>query len=113
MNVAAFVLASDGSGAEVFLMAVLIIVMYFLPAILAWNKGDFGAVLALNFFLGWTLVGWVVALAWALKSDKPTQVIVNAQAPSSVLCESCGKYSAVGAKFCSYCGNGFVRATAR
>jgi hypothetical protein len=48
-------------------------VMYFLPAILAFarNKRDTTSILLLNFFLGWTLIGWVVALVWALKTDVP------------------------------------------
>jgi Superinfection immunity protein len=46
-------------------------VMYFLPAIIALvrNKRDTLAIVLLNFFLGWTLIGWVVALIWALKTD--------------------------------------------
>jgi len=46
-------------------------VLYFLPAIIAFGKSkrDAGAILALNFFLGWTAIGWVVALVWALKQD--------------------------------------------
>ncbi|HUK26643.1 MAG TPA: superinfection immunity protein [Terriglobales bacterium] len=46
-------------------------VMYFLPSIiaLARSKRDTLAIVLLNFFLGWTLIGWVVALIWALKAD--------------------------------------------
>jgi hypothetical protein len=48
-------------------------VMYFLPSIiaLARNKRDITAILLLNFFLGWTMIGWVVALVWAVKTDVP------------------------------------------
>ena len=51
-------------------------VMYFLPTILAFarNKRDTTAILLLNFFLGWTMIGWVVALVWALKTDVPMVV---------------------------------------
>jgi Superinfection immunity protein len=46
-------------------------VMYFLPSIiaLARSKRDILAIILLNFLLGWTLIGWVVALVWALKTD--------------------------------------------
>jgi Superinfection immunity protein len=46
-------------------------VMYFLPSIvaLARSKRDLLAIVMLNFFLGWTLIGWIVALIWALKTD--------------------------------------------
>jgi hypothetical protein len=46
-------------------------VMYFLPSIvaLARSKRDIVSIVLLNFFLGWTMIGWVVALVWSLKSD--------------------------------------------
>jgi hypothetical protein len=28
----------------------------------------------LNLFLGWTMIGWVVALVWAVKTDVPVVV---------------------------------------
>jgi hypothetical protein len=49
---------------------------YFLPSILALarNKRDTTAILVLNLFLGWTAIGWVIALIWALKHDVPMAV---------------------------------------
>jgi hypothetical protein len=51
-------------------------VMYFLPSIiaLARNKRDLTAIVLLNFFLGWTMIGWIVALVWAVKTDVPMVV---------------------------------------
>jgi hypothetical protein len=51
-------------------------VMYFLPSILAFarSKRDMTAIVLLNFFLGWTMIGWVVALVWAVKTDVPAVV---------------------------------------
>jgi hypothetical protein len=48
-------------------------VLYFLPSIvaLARSKRDIVAILLLNFFLGWTAIGWIVALIWAVKGDTP------------------------------------------
>jgi hypothetical protein len=61
---------------------------YFIPYIVAkQNKSqNSGAIGALNFFLGWTLVGWVVALVWAMSKDAnvgqpPPPVILNAYVP--------------------------------
>jgi hypothetical protein len=50
--------------------------MYFLPSIVAFarNKRDTTAILLLNIFLGWTLIGWIVALIWAAKNDVPMVV---------------------------------------
>jgi hypothetical protein len=51
-------------------------VMYFLPSIIALgrSKRDITAIVLLNFFLGWTMIGWVVALVWAVKTDVPMVV---------------------------------------
>ncbi len=42
--------------------------LYFLPSIIAFNRGHINKVviLILNLFLGWTLVGWIISLIWAL-----------------------------------------------
>ena len=52
------------------------LVMYFLPSIiaLARSKRDLLAIFLLNFFLGWSVIGWIVALVWAAKNDAPMMV---------------------------------------
>ncbi len=46
-------------------------VFYFLPSIVALVRGkrDTLSICLLNFFLGWTLAGWIIALVWAFKVD--------------------------------------------
>ena len=48
-------------------------VTYFIPSIIAFarSKRDATSTLILNFFLGWTAIGSVIALVWALKQDLP------------------------------------------
>jgi hypothetical protein len=48
-------------------------VLYFLPTIIAFvrSKRDAVAILALNLFLGWTAIGWIIAMVWALRQDAP------------------------------------------
>lgn len=48
-------------------------VMYFLPSIIAFarSKRDSASIFVLNLLLGWTAIGWVIALVWALKHDIP------------------------------------------
>ncbi len=43
------------------------IVIYFLPSIIAYNRGhkNRGIILLINFLLGWTFVGWAGCLVWA------------------------------------------------
>ena len=44
--------------------------LYLLPVLVGWGRRvpDIGSVAVINIRLGWTLVGWVVALALALRS---------------------------------------------
>lgn len=53
--------------------AILLIALYFFPAIVAKLRGHnrVGAIATLNIFLGWTFLGWVGALVWAMCSDNP------------------------------------------
>jgi len=52
------------------------LILYFLPSIiaLARNKRDTLAIFLLNLFLGWSVIGWIVALVWAAKHDAPVMV---------------------------------------
>jgi hypothetical protein len=45
--------------------------MYYLPSLLGRLKQDASRILTLNFLLGWTFIGWIVILVWALKKDNP------------------------------------------
>jgi hypothetical protein len=47
------------------------LLLYFIPAILALMRGHMSstAIFALNLLLGWTAIGWIVALVWALTSN--------------------------------------------
>jgi len=55
----------------IFLLA-LLTMFYFVPTIIAVivKHNSLGAVVVLNFFLGWSMVGWVVALVWAIANKK-------------------------------------------
>jgi hypothetical protein len=57
-----------------FLIFGLGLAVYLLPTIVGSSKSNIGAIFVLNLFLGWTLIGWVVALVWAMTNDeKPIQ----------------------------------------
>lgn len=47
---------------------------YFIPVLVARQRGhrNEGAIMVLNFFLGWTLIGWVIALIWANTDNTKT-----------------------------------------
>ena len=48
-------------------------VFYFLPSIVAFarSKRDAASIFVLNLLLGWTAIGWVIALVWSLRADVP------------------------------------------
>jgi hypothetical protein len=45
--------------------------IHFLPAIVAAlrHSRHTAAIFLINLFLGWTIIGWVIALAWAFTSE--------------------------------------------
>lgn len=50
----------------------IMLALYCLPAIIAYHRDrqNAGAIFALNVFTGWTLIGWVGALVWALTASR-------------------------------------------
>ena len=54
------------------LFIIFFIMLYFVPYLVGTHKRNSGAILALNLLLGWTFIGWVAALVWALTKDTPT-----------------------------------------
>jgi len=81
-------------------VSVFALPLYFLPAFLARKKRQFVPILMLNIFLGWTLLGWVGALIWAI-ADQPKDSILQTNA---ALCPNCGNYCPPLSQFCSSCG---------
>lgn len=53
------------------LILILILAVYFVPAFVAANREHRNrlAISMLNLFLGWTLLGWVIALVWACTAN--------------------------------------------
>ena len=53
------------------ILGFLALLFYLYPALHAHNIGhkNAPAITVVNVALGWTLVGWVVAMAWAVKKD--------------------------------------------
>ena len=40
--------------------------IYFIPSMIGLSTKQSGAIFALNLFLGWTFLGWVGSLVWAI-----------------------------------------------
>jgi hypothetical protein len=79
----------------------VIAALYFAPTLIAHERKvpNFGSIAVINIFLGWTLVGWVVALAMAFRS-------VPRDAASEVgfrNCPSCHRSISREARICPHC----------
>lgn len=73
---------ADAAAGALAIYVIVGIALYFLPTIVAMARHyrGTGSVVVINVFLGWTLIGWVVALAMAFGSNqRETQVVVYAQ----------------------------------
>ncbi len=53
-------------------IVLIALAIYFIPTFVANSKkkDNTTAIFLLNLFLGWTFVGWVIALVWAATEDK-------------------------------------------
>jgi hypothetical protein len=62
------------------ILIVLAVIFYFLPSAIAITRHTkhSGAIFAINFFFGWTILGWIAALIWAIvetpEEPKPTEL---------------------------------------
>lgn len=56
---------------EAFLIGVALLAGYLLPALIAGMREhrNTTSITMLNLFLGWTFIGWVVALVWAFTAQ--------------------------------------------
>lgn len=107
------------------------VAFYFLPAIIAHRRShrEYLKIFLVNLLLGWSLIGWVVALVWALATPKdtgtyqpaahaaPTQPMapsqqmgwspVAAPAPAAGVrrCAKCGAEIVASPGFCANCGS--------
>jgi Superinfection immunity protein len=88
--------------------------LYFLPTFLARERRNFAAIFVFNFFLGWTFIGWIIALVWACTAE-PRMGVFIAGAPVPVyaaaghlggarFCSGCGALTQPDGRYCGVCG---------
>jgi hypothetical protein len=60
---------------ELLVIVALVAVVYFLPSLVALGRRnpDISSVFLINLWLGWTVIGWITAIGWAL--DRRSQTV--------------------------------------
>ena len=51
------------------LTLLFLVLLYFLPTIIGRDKRDAAGIILVNVFLGWTVIGWLIALIWAITAE--------------------------------------------
>ena len=80
--------------------------LYFLPSIIGRDKRDAAGIFLVNLFLGWTVIGWIIALIWAVSGERclPVHYVHVPAASGTRFCCQCGTITYPGAHFCTACG---------
>lgn len=70
--------------------------LYMFPTIEAYarKRVNIAAIGTVNLFFGWSILGWVLALVWALKHEEPTNTVVQ-QIQSQSVADELQKLSAL------------------
>lgn len=70
-----FVIQAAVLAVVIFFGLIVALTVYFGPTIFAWrkNKRLRRVITVLNLFLGWTIFGWLVLLAWGCTPDKESE----------------------------------------
>ena len=83
------------------ILTIVVAGSYFLPTLIAASKDhtDSVAVFLVNALLGWTVIGWGVALVWSY-TDRSNSL----EGPAKKTCPHCAVIILADSIFCRFCG---------
>lgn len=89
------------------LAGMVLLIIYLLPAINGYSKkhSSRAMILVVNVLLGWTLIGWVIALAWSAggEKDAPAAALDGPSPLTHVKCPDCAELVRREARVCKHC----------
>jgi hypothetical protein len=91
-----------------FFIFIVVAIIYMFPTAIAYQRGhqSQGWVAALNILLGWSLIGWVIALIWSCSAvSRPARASASFdRADPDVICPYCRAGVDPQARKCKHCG---------
>jgi Superinfection immunity protein len=86
------------------IVLLVILGVYFLPTIVAARHPNSSAIFVLNLLLGWTFIGWVIALVWAFtNSDQPHRIEMEYAVDDKALRQNLSRAQAAGSQRLIFC----------
>jgi hypothetical protein len=85
---------------------VVLAVIYFIPYGLAHSRKHPSrtGIGLLNLLLGWSIIGWLVALIWAASGRPGTSEPIGPTPDTHIKCPDCAELIRREAKICKHCG---------
>ncbi len=67
---------TDSPTVRIIFAIIVGLLLYFIPAFVGRNKRDSMGIALVNLFLGWSVLGWIGALIWAVVSKRKDEPMI-------------------------------------
>lgn|SRR3990167_5833236 len=94
------------------LLIVAVFFAYFLPSFVGAKKKNANAIFILNLLLGWTFIGWIIALVWACTVDANIPIMAGQKSAivsnGAIVCLRCRERNNPSFSECWKCGQSLL-----